>query len=368
MRASAFAVLLCACAAAPAEIPVGDSRRGAEVFRDQRCVECHSLAGKGGYVGPDLGRLIGREFTTASLAATMWNHAPVMWAAMRKQGVVAATLSPESAADLFAYFYSVRFFDHPGDAGRGKAVFASRRCAECHGVTTSSLAAARPVSQWESTTHPVALAQNMWNHAAGMRAAMDQKRIPWPQLTGQELTDILVWVRNLPGGRRSEGVFRYDTAAGGEEVFRAKGCQKCHGGLESLAGRIHGDTLTDIAVAMWNHAPRMPEGAAANLSEEEMRKLLSYLWARQFFQGQGSAERGRRVFEAKRCATCHQDPSSGAPSLAALQGDFSSIRMMSVLWDHGPRMLERMRDRKIEWPRFETGQMADLIAYLDRRP
>ena len=26
-------------------------------------------------------------------------------------------LSPESAADLFAYFYSVRFFDKPGDAG-----------------------------------------------------------------------------------------------------------------------------------------------------------------------------------------------------------------------------------------------------------
>jgi hypothetical protein len=39
--------------------------------------------------------------------------------------------------------------------------------------------------------------------------------------------------------------------------------------------------------------------------------------------------------------------------------------MVSSLWLHGPRMLESMKQKKVVWPRFETQQMADLIAYLN---
>ena len=46
-----------------------------------------------------------------------------------------------------------------------------------------------------------------------------------------------------------------------------------------------------------------------------MRELVSYLWADQFFEDQGSPAAGERVFAAKRCAVCHNDPSSGAPKL-----------------------------------------------------
>ena len=44
---------------------------------------------------------------------------------------------------------------------------------------------------------------------------------------------------------------------------------------------------------------------------------------------------------------------------------YSDITMVSVLWSHGPRMLERMNEKKIAWPRFTAPQMADLIAYLN---
>ena len=60
-----------------------DSARGAQLFETLSCVQCHSINGKGGTAAPDLGRRIDRDFTPASLAATMWNHAPAMWAAMR---------------------------------------------------------------------------------------------------------------------------------------------------------------------------------------------------------------------------------------------------------------------------------------------
>ena len=368
MRVPAFApLLLMLCAfACLADIPAGDSSRGAEVFRDQHCVQCHSVNGKGGNIGPDLGRIVDRDFTPASLAGTMWNHAPAMWAAMQKQGVAATNLSRDAAADLFAYFYSTRFFDRPGDAGRGKADFTRLHCAECHGVNSSNFAGARPVSQWGSIGHPIVLAQNMWNHAANMRQAMAQKGVQWPQLTSQELTDILVWVRNLPGTGRPAASFRYEPASGGAQVFQAKGCEKCHALQQKLVSRIQGATLTDIAADMWNHAPRM-SSSTPTLSEDEMRKLLSYLWARQFFEGQGNADRGRRVFQSKNCAGCHNNPSSGAPNLASLKGDFSGIRMVSVLWDHGPRMLATMQQRNIAWPRFDARQMADLIAYLNTR-
>jgi len=359
----ALASVACSFAAA-ASLPAGDSRRGEQLFHNEGCVQCHAINGQGGTVAPDLGKLIDRNFTPAALASTMWNHAPAMWAAMRKQGIVKSTLNPDSAADLFAYFYSTRFFDRPGDAGRGKALFASRHCADCHGLTTSNFAGARPVAQWQSLGHPVVLAQYMWNHAAQMRDAFAKKGWSWPQLTGQELSDILVYLRNLPETRGHTAAFYYEAAAGGEQVFQAKGCNNCHAARGNLENKIQGATLTDIAVDMWNHAPRMASGTPT-LSEDEMRKVLSYLWARQFFEGRGNAARGRRVFTAKGCAGCHNDPASGAPSLASRKGTFSDISMVSVLWEHGPRMMERMRERKIAWPRFETGQMSDLIAYLN---
>ena len=141
----------------------GDSERGEKLFATERCVQCHSIDGKGGRTAPDLGAQIDRSFTPASLASTMWNHAPIMWAAMEGAKIEKPVLSPESAADLFAFFYSTRFFDTPGDAARGKQVFASRHCSDCHGITDSKSEAAPPVMKWDSLGQPIILVQQMWN-------------------------------------------------------------------------------------------------------------------------------------------------------------------------------------------------------------
>jgi mono/diheme cytochrome c family protein len=94
---------------------------------------------------------------------------------------------------------------------------------------------------------------------------------------------------------------------------------------------------------------------------------VSYIWARQYFQGHGSAERGKRVFADKHCAACHDNAASGAPKLPATKGGYSDITMVSTLWKHGPQMLDMMNQRKLEWPRFTAPEMADLIAYLNSR-
>src|SRR4029079_7446127 len=132
MRASMRILLITVLATAAIQAAVeiaGDSARGAKLFQTEQCVQCHSINGQGGKIGPDLGKVIDRNFSPAGLAGLMWNHAPAMWAAMEKHGIQRASLSPEASADLFAFFYSVRFFDKPGDAARGKQAFAARHCA-----------------------------------------------------------------------------------------------------------------------------------------------------------------------------------------------------------------------------------------------
>ena len=177
MRLTMFAAVTHASAATV----VADSARGERLFETLSCIQCHSINGRGGTVGLDLGRHIDRGFTPAKLAATMWNHAPVMWTAMRERHLEAGDLNELAAADLFAYFYSVRFFDEPGDAGRGKRLFASKHCADCHGLMQAKVPPATPVSQWESMGHPVALVSAMWNHAAGMRAKFAKRAFAWPE-------------------------------------------------------------------------------------------------------------------------------------------------------------------------------------------
>jgi mono/diheme cytochrome c family protein len=347
-------------AAHAASVPA-DSSRGERLFTSLSCVQCHSVNGVGGKFAADLGRRIDRNFTPASLASTMWNHAPSMWAAMREREIRAGDLDEQAATDLFAYFYSARFFEKPGDAGRGKRLFTDRACSTCHGLTGSIKAGVKPVSEWSSLSDSVALTEAMWNHAPNMMAAMKSRNLSWPQLSGQDLSDLLVYLRNLPATRDRAAVFQTTSGADGETIFKSKGCVACHRSGTALCDRIKGRTLTEIGAAMWNHATRMP-AQPAHFETGEMRELLSYLWARQFFEDAGDAGRGKRVFTAKQCATCHGGSSADAPKLS---GPFSGITMASALWHHGPKMLEKMQSQKIRWQRFDGREMSDLIAYLN---
>ena len=342
-----------------------DSTRGAELFASLSCVQCHAVNGRGGRTAPDLGRLADRNFTPSSLAATMWNHAPAMWSAMGAANVRIPNVDDQAAADLFAYFYSTRFFEKPGDAARGKRLFSDRGCAGCHGLKAELLPGVPPVSQWQDLNRPFALSEVMWNHMPRMLAAMGAKRMSWPSLSGQDLSDLLVYLRNLPYTREFAPGMEITADANGAALFRSKGCERCHNSAASLAGLIRGRTLTEIAAEMWDHAPRMAAAGApaAVFGPGEMRALLSYLWARQFFEDAGDPEHGRRVFAAKRCAECHA--TGAAPKLPAPGAAYSAPAMIAALWHHGPAMLDRMKARGVAWPRLDAADMSGLIAFLN---
>ena len=358
-----------------AEMILGDAQRGAELLRTQKCVSCHSIRGEGGTAAPDLGRMIGQDYTPSWMASIMWNHAPTMWAFMEKQGIPKPQLTEAQAADLFAYFQSVRFFERPGDAGRGKVVFTSKHCDDCHGMSSQVPGGGPPVTTWPSVASPIMLAQQMWNHASQMQTAMSAKKIRWPALTGQELTDLVVYVRNLPQTQGRAAEFSLGSSGNGEALFKEKGCATCHVGSLSLEKHPTNGTLTDFAVAMWEHAPKMWEykqktgNSPPSLDQDEMRQIVAYLWYTQVFAEPGSPERGRQVFANKGCGVCHSDPSSGAPNLkqalAARSAPLRPFSMASVLWLHGPAMLEKMKQTNRPWPRFSKAEMVNLTAYLN---
>jgi cytochrome c551/c552 len=342
-----------------------NASRGEGLFQTLSCVQCHSVNGTGGHVAPDLGVRLDRDFTPATLASTMWNHAPTMWATMRERGVQAGDLNPQAAADLFAYFYSARFFEKPGDAGRGKALFAARACATCHGLSDSIKSGVKPVSQWDAAVDPIALTEAMWNHSPQMAVELQIKRLPWPKLSGQDLSDLLVYVRNLSGTRQRPGTFEITSGENAETIFKSKGCAECHANFSKLAASTQTGTLTETAAEMWNHTSKHAKSSPppAHFESGEMRELLSGLWARRFFEDAGDPGGGKRVFVTKHCSICHEDASSGAPKLTG--GSYTGSTMVVALWHHGPQMLELMKTRNIAWPRFQAHEMSDLIAYLN---
>jgi cytochrome c551/c552 len=327
-----FLLFLVSALAAHAAGFLADSARGERLFERFACIQCHSVNGTGGTSAPDLGRIEDRGFTPASLAATMWNHAPTMWAAMREHQVAAAEFDQQSAQDLIAFFYAARYFEQPGDGGRGKRAFRSLGCSGCHGLTAAVNPKAKPVSQWQALTDPVALLEAMWNHRAEMQAEAEAKGAALPQLDAQSLTDMLVYLRNLPESRSKTGVFRLVVASTDQPVFQSAGCASCHQTVEALAGRVQGKTLTEIAADMWNHAPRMIAAGAspAPLAPGEMQTLVSSFWADKFFEDAGRPGPGAKVFAAKKCGACHQNASSGAPQLPIAGRAFSAADMVSV--------------------------------------
>jgi len=361
------AVLVVLSATAHAAVPAADSVRGAQVFQTQHCIECHAVGGIGARVGPDLGAMADRGFTPEMLAGTLWNHAPAMWSAMTGRNIRITPMDEQAAADLFAFFYSTRFFEKPGDATRGKRLFTSLSCARCHGITESKGTAAKPLAQWTSPADPIAMVEAMWNHAANMREEMARQKITWPRLSGQDVSDVLVYIREFAPAPKNPGVFRTTSGANAQALFQMR-CSVCHTSAEQFLGKnLRGQTLTDLAADMWNHGSIMKTNPV-RFEPGEMREIVSLVWSQRYLENKGNLERGKRVFAAKKCGECHKGSSrGGVPSLTSRERDFSGITMVSVLWEHGPAMLDRMRERHISWPRFNTREMSDLIAYLEVR-
>jgi len=166
----------------------------------------------------------------------------------------------------------------------------------------------------------------------------------------------------------------------GARVFGAKGCSKCHS-VNGLGGKIGPDlariarprTFYDLAADMWNHLQRMSAKmqelgiTRPRLDARETADLVGFLFTLNYFDAPGNAEAGRKLFTDKRCVLCHTYGGVGGvvgPPLDHLAQFRSPIYVASAMWNHGPQMAEKMREKGVERPAFTGTELRDLVAYL----
>lgn len=169
----------------------------------------------------------------------------------------------------------------------------------------------------------------------------------------------------------------------GRRVYAEKGCGKCHAinGVGPTVGPDLGrsprepQTVTQIAGAMWNHAPEMRKAALEKglrwpaFKETELRDLIAFLYFLRMLDQPGDVRRGERLFDEKRCSVCHAFGGKGGrigPDLAHWRRYASPILWADIMWRHAAEMEGKMREMGLEWPRFERNEMVDLIAFIEQ--
>lgn len=361
----------------------GDPQRGMKVFFDKGCITCHSVLGEGGKSAPDLGKIPSGHLSAAQIAGVMWNHAPRMWEKMRVEKVDLPGISQEEMADLFAFLYSVRYFDEPGSPRRGEGLLAQKQCLTCHTIKGSGGRGGGDLAKWAKYANPILWVQVMWNHAPRMEGLMRDKGVSWPVFRSTDMVDLLAYVRSVAPPQKTRIYLLPADPKAGEALFQAKGCAACHS-IRGIGGKAGPDlgarktlfprTLTQFAGLMWNHSPdmwvTMKKGnlERPQFSEREMADLIGYLFSVRFFDEPGDREAGARVFAEKRCSACHLAGGAAggsAPDLGKWAGRVSPIMLSFVMWDHGPAMSRKMEEAGIAWPVFDKQEIVDLMEYLN---
>jgi mono/diheme cytochrome c family protein len=187
-----------------AQVVPGTPERGEKLFAERHCVACHSVGGKGGKVGPDLGHA-GHHVSLTRFAALMWNHGPAMWVRMKERGIDVPKLAGQDMADVLSYLYVSHYFEQTASRARGQKLVQDRGCTACHSVRGKGGKLAADFATSTVVGSPGSLIAGMWNHAVYMEAKAQKQDIAWPALNGQELADIATYLNSLAkaGGTKS---------------------------------------------------------------------------------------------------------------------------------------------------------------------
>lgn len=349
----------------------GDIKEGWKIFTTKKCNACHAIWGEGGKEGPDLGTLPESYVSQSRLAALMWNHWPEMWGKMTAKKISIQKMDKKEMADLFAFLYFIRYMDEPGNPQNGKRVMETKHCSKCHPIVKEG--AKEDLSRWGMYVNPILWAQMMWNHTPQMEQEMKKKGLSWVEFKGNEMVDLIAYIRSL-GSKMEKIYLSPGDLQMGKKLFIQKGCIQCHlprGEMDLSKKKDFPRTLAQLAGMMWNHSHKMLKGMQEKglerptISPQEMANLVAYLFSTQYFDEPGNPEEGKKIFIKKQCNVCHSRGTK-MPDLSGLRGKISPIFMAQTMWNHGPEMIEKMRKAKVPWRKIDGKEMADLMEYLNR--
>ena len=355
----------------------GNPLEGSRLFTGKGCLRCHAVHGVGGTTGPDLGRgILNRPLL--EIAGVMWNHSPGMEHVFQEKRVARPRFEAQEMASLLAFLYYLSSLDPPGDAAVGARLFRQKGCQTCHSLGGKGGSEGPELDKYSRYASPLYLTAALWNHGKVMAETMQEKRVPRPTFEGNDIPNLLAYIRSA--GRGTERVYvPPGSPKRGEELFTEKRCAECHS-VRGHGGKVGPDlgiklkgSLMRIAGAMWNHGPHMWHEMAKrgieipSLTEAEMSDLISYLYFFQFIDPPGDAKRGQAVYKEKRCGTCHALRGVGekvGPDLAKVEKLDTPLEVITEMWNHAGKMEEKMLEENVAWPILKGGEMADLIAYL----
>jgi mono/diheme cytochrome c family protein len=266
----------------------GNAEVGKRLFSEKHCIVCHIVRGAGGVVGPNLDHL--QQFgSPIFVASAMWNHGPQMAEKMKERRIARPTFTGKELRDLIAYLAPATggpeegpLYVLAGRAGSGQQLFAEKRCIACHAIGGVGGRVGPDLIERGLRQSPIEFAATIWNKAPAMAAAMQSRGISLPQLTPEQMADIVAYlysVRYFAGGSVQQGY----------GVATQKGCLNCHAS-RSERGRPAGDLMKAegldsppaVLAALWNHALVTPPVAGKKVdwpvfSTQEMADLIAML-------------------------------------------------------------------------------------------
>ena len=178
---------------------IGGTRdRGKRLFRDKGCMECHSIGGQGGRVGPDLAGLeLGGG--VVGLAVAMWNKAPQMMKAMKDRKISVPQINAGEMAHIVAYLYSVKYFAETGDSSKGRKLTETKGCLSCHSLDGRGGKVAGDFGEMKGLDSPANIISALWNHVS-VSPHIEGHGSVWPQFLSREMADLEAFLQEV--GRR----------------------------------------------------------------------------------------------------------------------------------------------------------------------
>lgn len=175
----------------------GRPDRGWQVFQ-AKCIQCHSVRGQGGTIGPELGPETDLPLSTAQFAAILWNHAPAMLRLARDKGVPAPVLQGDEIVDLETFLASLRYFEPAGSPLVGERVFSERGCAACHGIAAEGTQLAPSLRSGPEAFTAVSFTTALWKHGPKMVDRAEESGAKWPTLQASDVGDLVSFLNESP--------------------------------------------------------------------------------------------------------------------------------------------------------------------------
>ncbi|MEE9190030.1 MAG: c-type cytochrome [Candidatus Neomarinimicrobiota bacterium] len=353
---------------------------GKTVFEEKGCEQCHTVFGKGGKGGPDLGE---HKFygTYLELTATMWNHFPKMSKKMRKSKQQFPKFNETEMLQIVDYLSFVRYRGEPGNVFRGRKLLKSRSCTACHKFGGEGGDIGPDISAKQEYISPLQLVEAMWNHGPDMMELFEENDIKRPEFKGNDIVHLSAAIQShMSPTKVPVNSYSIGDCDNGEMLIEEKGCLHCHS-VQGTGGTIGPDfndvyfnySVLVIAGKMWNHGPKMWEAMKLEnipipvFKRGEMCDIIAYMYRLNLEDAPGDIGKGKQIIVEKNCVSCHsinKEYSDLAKDFTAIQSPNSPMAMIAAMWNHAPAMEEQRAAARLRWPELNGRDMANIYAYF----